>query len=607
MPKPLATQLYTFRDTTRPGVDGLGLDPATLAAIAEIGFLGVETVDVPGGDPGAARRAIEAAGLQVASAHTWTKLDDLDAFDRASAAVAELGSSSIILSGFGLRLGRRRRRVRDRLNAASERRAAGTGWRSAITTTPPRCARWIGVPVYRRLLDRVDPAVAFQVDIFWVQVGGLAPGPVIAELGERVVSLHVKDGVTLPSDAGAEPFVNVAVGQGVIDVAGAVEAAAEDLPRIGWLIVEFDHCDGPPLEAVADSYAYLVSRGLGRGSVGVTPSTGSRRDRRLRQRHRPLPARLRDAAGDRAGRVRGPRRRRRRRRCRPGGFPAVAVDALLADPSIEIVLNLTPPTAHVGVSRAAIAAGKHVYSEKPFATTRADAAAILADGAAAGVVVGGAPGHVPGRRPADGPRADRRGRDRRADRGERRGHAPGPERWHPNPSLPGRAAVRCWTSVRTTSPRWSRSSARSRRCRPRRAAPAASGGSLRGAGRRDGAGVPPTRSRGHAVRLGRDRRLHGVVRRRGQRLAAHRDPRHGGVAVLGDPNHFDGAVRRRRFGGEDWKDVPLGTGAVGSRDRARGHDRRDPRGPIAAGVGALAFHALDVLLATETAAATGAR
>ena len=41
-----------------------------------------------------------------------------------------------------------------------------------------------------------------------------------------------------------------------------------------------------------------------------------------------------------------------------GGFPAMAVDALLADADIEIVLNLTPPTAHVGVSRAAIAAGK---------------------------------------------------------------------------------------------------------------------------------------------------------------------------------------------------------------------------------------------------------
>ena len=51
-----------------------------------------------------------------------------------------------------------------------------------------------------------------------------------------------------------------------------------------------------------------------------------------------------------------------------GGFPAVPVDALLADPSIEIVLNLTPPMVHASVTLGAIAAGKHVYTEKPFAT-----------------------------------------------------------------------------------------------------------------------------------------------------------------------------------------------------------------------------------------------
>ncbi len=265
MPKPLAVQLYTFRDTTKPGVAGLGLDPAALAAIADIGFLGVETVDVPGGDPVAARRAIEAAGLQVASSHTWTRLDDLDSFDRASAAVAELGSSSIILSGSGFTSVDLVDAFADRLNAASAvaaRHGLSLGYHNHAAEMRPL----EGIPVYRRLLQLVDPAVVFQVDIFWVQVGGLEPGPVITELGERVVSLHIKDGETLPSDAGAEPFVNVAVGQGVIDVGGAVEAG-DALPGIGWLIVEFDHCDGDPMDAVRDSYEYLASRGLGRGAA----------------------------------------------------------------------------------------------------------------------------------------------------------------------------------------------------------------------------------------------------------------------------------------------------------------------------------------------------
>ena len=46
---------------------------------------------------------------------------------------------------------------------------------------------------------------------------------------------------------------------------------------------------------------------------------------------------------------------------------------MLADPAIEIVLNLTVPKAHVEVGLKAIAAGKHVHSEKPLGVTVAEA------------------------------------------------------------------------------------------------------------------------------------------------------------------------------------------------------------------------------------------
>jgi len=49
------------------------------------------------------------------------------------------------------------------------------------------------------------------------------------------------------------------------------------------------------------------------------------------------------------------------------------LDELLADDQIEIVLNLTNPESHFAVSRAALEAGKHVYSEKPLAMSMQDA------------------------------------------------------------------------------------------------------------------------------------------------------------------------------------------------------------------------------------------
>ncbi|MDY8108033.1 Gfo/Idh/MocA family oxidoreductase [Fulvimarina sp. 2208YS6-2-32] len=53
-------------------------------------------------------------------------------------------------------------------------------------------------------------------------------------------------------------------------------------------------------------------------------------------------------------------------------------EALLEAPGLELVLNLTTPESHYEISRAALEAGHHVYSEKPLAMTLADAEALVA-------------------------------------------------------------------------------------------------------------------------------------------------------------------------------------------------------------------------------------
>jgi len=70
---------------------------------------------------------------------------------------------------------------------------------------------------------------------------------------------------------------------------------------------------------------------------------------------------------------------------------ACSVEELLADPNVDIVLNLTVPAAHAPVNLAAIKAGKHTYCEKPFAVTREQGREVLDAAKAKGLLVGCAP------------------------------------------------------------------------------------------------------------------------------------------------------------------------------------------------------------------------
>jgi predicted dehydrogenase len=73
------------------------------------------------------------------------------------------------------------------------------------------------------------------------------------------------------------------------------------------------------------------------------------------------------------------------------GLEMQTVDELIGDPTIEVVLNLTPPAAHAAVTRAALEAGKHVYTEKPVTTSVEDGRELLADAERRGLRIGCAP------------------------------------------------------------------------------------------------------------------------------------------------------------------------------------------------------------------------
>lgn len=82
---------------------------------------------------------------------------------------------------------------------------------------------------------------------------------------------------------------------------------------------------------------------------------------------------------------------RARAKAEKHGIRACSVDELLADPSIGIVINLTIPQAHAPINERILRAGKHAYTEKPFALDAAESRRVLALAKRRKLLVGSAP------------------------------------------------------------------------------------------------------------------------------------------------------------------------------------------------------------------------
>lgn len=118
------------------------------------------------------------------------------------------------------------------------------------------------------------------------------------------------------------------------------------------------------------------------------------------------------------------------------GVPAFgSAEDVLAHPGVDLVVNLTIPAVHVEVSRAAIAAGKHVWTEKPLGLDREGAALLLREAEEAGLRVGSAPDTLLGPGFQAARRAIEDGLIGRPLFALTTFQTQGPDLWHPSPAF----------------------------------------------------------------------------------------------------------------------------------------------------------------------------
>jgi predicted dehydrogenase len=292
------------------------------------------------------------------------------------------------------------------------------------------------------------------------------------------------------------------------------------------------------------------------------------------------------------------------------GARATTPERLYSAEDVDLVLNLTIPAAHAEVAHAAIAAGKHVYGEKPLAATTAEAREVLAAADRAGVRVGCAPDTVLG----TGVQTARASLDA-GDIGAPIAATafmvtPGHERWHPAPEFyyrPGGGPLLDMGPYYLT--------ALVTLLGPVRRVVGMSSASR------------PTRTIGSGPRAGTEfpvevaTHVTGVLEHSGGALStlvmsfdiwAGELPRievygTAGSLSVPDPNGFDGAVRLFTGAAENWTPVPV---RGGYPDAARGYGVCDLARALTTGgahraSGELAYHVLDVMESLLAAAESG--
>jgi len=229
-----------------------------------------------------------------------------------------------------------------------------------------------------RIGDGDEDVIGLALDTGWCATQGLDALVVLRRIAPRLKHLHLKDVKARRTEKTGFPFIDMGhatcqPGQGIVPV----EAIVKSLPALGYrgaIAIEHEPEDFDPR---ADCQAGLekVRAWLAEGRAIVL---GERRPLRVAivgcgNIASTYGEQLAHHATVRTvGAFDLDETRARTYAGRFGGRVHRSLDAVLADPEVDAVVNLTIHQAHPEVIARSLEAGKHVHSEKPLAMTLAD-------------------------------------------------------------------------------------------------------------------------------------------------------------------------------------------------------------------------------------------
>ena len=256
MPAPISVQLYSLRDQTKDGNH-----VAVLKKLADTGFYGVEAAGFYGLRPAEFRSIVNSLGMTVSASHGG--LPKSEEFQQAIDTTRDLGSAYYVVAWTP----KDRWTTVESINQiADELEAARAALAKAGVVLCyhnhefeiERIAA-AGNKLATELLIERAPALNLEIDTYWAANHAKEDAAkMVALFKNRAIHLHLKDGPLTPGTA------MVAAGKGKQKFTEIVAAA--DPAVLKWVVVELDRCDTDMLQAVLDSYAYLVGSKLAVGT-----------------------------------------------------------------------------------------------------------------------------------------------------------------------------------------------------------------------------------------------------------------------------------------------------------------------------------------------------